>query len=83
MNRQPWLSDHYRVGGNISLEVSMTTHVTKTGPEERRRTRFVAALVNPDFLAVVAFCLIGLLVTLNLILRYADFGAVIEQYNQF
>ncbi len=61
----------------------MTTLVTKTGPEQRQRTRFVAALANPDLLAVLAFCVIGLLVALNLILRSSDFGAVIEQYNLF
>jgi hypothetical protein len=43
----------------------------------------VAAIMTPDLLAVVAFCLIGLLLALNLILRFPDFGAVIEQYNQF
>ena len=45
--------------------------------------RAVAAIMTPDLLAVVAFCLIGILLTLNLILRFPDFGAVIEQYNQF
>jgi hypothetical protein len=48
----------------------MTMFATKTGPEERRRPRLVAALANPDLLAIVAFCFIGLLVTLNLILRF-------------
>ena len=44
----------------------------------------VAAIMTPDFNAVVVFCLIGcLLLALNLILRFPDFGAVIEQYNQF
>jgi hypothetical protein len=61
----------------------MTMFATKTGPEERRRPRLVAALANPDLLAIVAFCFIGLLVTLNLILRFPVFSAVIEQYHQF
>jgi hypothetical protein len=61
----------------------MTTLVTKTGPEETRRPRLVAALANPDVLAIVAFCLIGLLVALNLILHFPVFSAVIEQYSQF
>ena len=43
----------------------------------------VAAIMTPDLNAVVVFCLIGLLLALNLILRFPDFGAVIEQYNQF
>jgi hypothetical protein len=33
--------------------------------------------------AVAIFCAIGLLVTLNLILRFPDLGAIIAQYNQF
>jgi hypothetical protein len=36
-----------------------------------------------NFLAVVALCIIAFLLALNLILRFPDFGAVIEQYNQF
>jgi hypothetical protein len=45
--------------------------------------QFGAAIRNPDLQAVVVFSLIGLLVALNLILRFPDFGAVIAQYNQF
>jgi hypothetical protein len=51
--------------------------------EDGRRPWFVAVLANPDLLAVLAFCFIGLLVALNLILRFPDLGAVIVQYNQF
>jgi hypothetical protein len=45
--------------------------------------RMVATIMNPDLLAVIAFCLIGVLLALNIILRFPEFGAVIEQYNQF
>jgi hypothetical protein len=45
--------------------------------------RFVAAITNSHFLGAVALCLIAFLLALNLILRFPDFGAVIEQYNQF
>jgi hypothetical protein len=41
------------------------------------------AIANPDLHAIVSFCLIGLLLAINLILRFPDFGAIIEQYNQF
>jgi hypothetical protein len=44
---------------------------------------FGVAIRNPDLQAVLAFSLIGLLVALNLILRFPDFGTVIAQYNQF
>jgi uncharacterized membrane protein YdfJ with MMPL/SSD domain len=50
---------------------------------ETEWSRLVTAIANPDLHAVVAFCLISILLALNLILRFPDFGAVIEQYNQF
>jgi hypothetical protein len=37
--------------------------------------------VDPDLIATVQFCAIGLLVTLIVMLCFPDFGAVIEQYN--
>ena len=39
-------------------------------------SRFVATITNPDLIAVVVFCTIGLLVALNLILRFPDLGAI-------
>jgi hypothetical protein len=60
----------------------------KSSKRRMRRTeaewsRLAAVIVDPGLHAVVAFCLIGLFLTLNLIFRYPDFGAVIQQYNQF
>jgi len=43
----------------------------------------VAKITNPDLIMIVAFCAIGLLITLNVILRFPDLGALIESYNQF
>jgi hypothetical protein len=40
------------------------------------------AITNSSFLMVALF-LIGLLIALNLIFRFPDFGAVIAEYNQF
>ena len=45
--------------------------------------KLITVTTDPDLVAVVAFCVIGLLIVLNVILRFPDFGAVIEQYNQF
>jgi hypothetical protein len=45
--------------------------------------RLAAALAEPNLFTVAAFCAIGLLIALNLILRFPEFGAVIQQYNQF
>jgi hypothetical protein len=56
----------------------MQTTRTKFG-----RYQSVAAILASDPMAVVAFCAIGLLVTLNVILRFPDFGILIESYNQF
>ena len=59
-------------------------------PEDRRfKTlqmtwdRIVAATTNPDLIAVMLFCAIGLLIALNLILRFPDAGLLVEQYNVF
>ena len=43
----------------------------------------LVAILVPDFITIVVFCTIGLLTMLNVILRFPDFGAIIEQYNQF
>jgi hypothetical protein len=51
--------------------------------QETEWSQLVTAIANPDLHAVIAFCLIGLLVSLNLILRFPDLGAVIERCNQF
>jgi hypothetical protein len=45
--------------------------------------RFIAAINNTELLVIIAFCTLGLLITLNVMLRFPGFGAVIEQYNQF
>jgi hypothetical protein len=47
------------------------------------KTAWYLVVTNPDLLAVIAFCLSGVLLALNMILRFPDFGAVIEQCNQF
>jgi hypothetical protein len=39
--------------------------------------------VDPDLIATVLFCAIGLLVTLIVMLSFPDLGALIQQYNQF
>jgi hypothetical protein len=45
--------------------------------------RTVVTLTDPDLIASIAFCVLGLLVALNVILRFPDLGALIEQYNRF
>ena len=43
----------------------------------------LAETTDPDFIIIAAFCTIGLLITINVILRFPDFGASAERYNQF
>jgi len=44
---------------------------------------WLVAANDSHLTAVAMFCAIGLLVTLNLILRFPDLGAIIAQYNQY
>ena len=55
----------------------------RTRRTETEWSRLVTVIADPDLHAVIAYCLMGLLLTLNLILRFPDLGAIIEQYNQF
>jgi hypothetical protein len=62
-----------------------TVQSKPTGPHGKAKNTqwaaFVAMFADPDFVIVVTFCTIGLLIVL--ILRFPDYGAVIDQYNQF
>ena len=53
------------------------------GVPEGLWSRLVATVAGPDLPMIVAFCLAGLLIALSVIQRFPDFGAVIEQFNQF
>lgn len=55
-------------------------HAKKAAPEWSGP---LAALNDPNLIAIVQFCAIGLLVTLVVMLRFPDLGAIIEQCNQF
>ncbi len=46
-------------------------------------SRFIVAISNRDLHFVVAFCAIGLLLVINVILRYPDFGAIFAQAASF
>jgi hypothetical protein len=45
--------------------------------------RLAATLTDPELVTVAAFSAIGILIALNLILRFPEFGAIFQQYNQF
>jgi hypothetical protein len=42
-----------------------------------------AAIADPNLFMIIAFCAIGLLVTLNVMFRFPDFGISVEQLQQF
>ena len=42
-----------------------------------------AFIAGPNLFIILAFCAIGLLVTLNLLFRFPDFGIDVEQLSQF
>ena len=52
-------------------------------PAATRRSWFAAVLTNRDFQAVAVFAFIGMLATIDAVLRFPEFGAVMAQYAQF
>jgi hypothetical protein len=52
-------------------------------PSRLKSHPIVPAEKEYEFLTVVAFCLFGLLVALNLMVCFPDLGAVVSEYNQF
>jgi hypothetical protein len=63
----------------------MSTSLRELGAKKATSawSRLAAAVKDPSLIAIVSFCVIGLLITLNLILRFPDLGALIAVYNQF
>jgi hypothetical protein len=45
--------------------------------------RIVTVTTNPDLLAVVLFCVVGLGLTINLLLRRPDLAAITQQLEMF
>jgi hypothetical protein len=48
-----------------------------------KRAQRAADHATPDLYTMIAFSLIGLLLALNLMLRFPEIGALVNQYNQF
>jgi len=46
-------------------------------------SRFVMVVLDPELQTVVAFCMIGILVTLNMALRFPDFGGLVADLECF
>jgi hypothetical protein len=60
---------------------SLAVGIHSLDKSSRRSSQF--AEVEYEILLIVVFCLVGLLVTLNLIFRFPDLGAMVAEYNQF
>jgi hypothetical protein len=71
------MNEQLRIRELKALAKTTNHYIDPTKPSWRE------LLTDPDMYAVVAFCLIGILLALNLMLRFPDMGAVIAQYNQF
>jgi hypothetical protein len=61
--------------------LNSTSRKTKTSETEWSRRDSETA--GPDLTVIIAFCLIGLLLSLNFMFHFPDLGAIIEQYNRF
>ena len=70
---------------SFTLALQLPTKLTsrRTKRTETVRSQLITVITDLKLQAVVAFCLIGFLLTLYFILRFPDLGALIEQYNQF
>ncbi len=58
------------------------TH-TRASPVKAGWLRFVAVVSDPELQTVVAFSAIGVLIMLNAILRFPDFGQTFADLSQF
>ncbi len=65
------------------LQVLSKAEIHHVHATDKSWRRLYTTVTDPDLQMIVAFCLIGLLLTLNVMLRFPDVGAIIEQYNQF
>jgi hypothetical protein len=88
------VSARHRISMQRSAKMSQAPIVRRLQPLEKPKglyvdapegpwSRLVATIAGPDLPMIVAFCLTGLLIALSVIQRFPDFGAVIEQFNQF
>jgi hypothetical protein len=68
---------------DMPMRGEIRARTTARQTEGARQSWVVAVLTNRDFQAVVVFGLIGLLATIDAVLRFPDFGAVMAQYAQF
>ena len=67
---------HHGVSGHRDLQPVPARTRYSVRPPVTLRSRLAAAASNPDFVAITIFCAIGLLATVNLILRIPELGVM-------
>lgn len=55
----------------------------RASPARAFWSRLTTAVSNPQLQIVAAFCIIGILLTLNVALRFPEFGAVVAELDSF
>jgi hypothetical protein len=73
-----WPSGHCFV-----LAATRSLALAIRSPRKIESRPIIPAQTEYEFLTVAIFCLMGLLLALNLMIRFPDFGTVIAEYNQF
>jgi hypothetical protein len=62
----------------------MPTHVSELNAQKAwSLSRFSAVINDFDLVETVLFCVIGLMITAVVMLRFPNLGTIIAQYNQF
>ena len=66
--------------GELSIPTITIVNRTKAGTP---RSRFLSEITRPDFLAVVYFCIVGLLIAaccIQLVPNFGELSEVLQQY---
>jgi hypothetical protein len=65
------------------LSTTAARSYVRPSPARTGWFRFVTAVLNPELQTGVAFCMIGILLTLIVSLLFPDFGVLIAELNSF
>jgi hypothetical protein len=62
--------------------IAARTNATPS-PVRTAWSHFVTTVSDPELQTIIAFCMIGILATLNAVLRFPDFGGLVAELNSF
>jgi len=71
------------LSGRRDFQWPMSSQRRATADTGKRQHHSTATNAYRDLFPVIGMCAIGLLVTLIVMLRFPDLGALIESYNKF